>query len=68
MTEPNKVIRIEVEYADGSVEWATGDDAHRIWSGLMNGLVIAHQHGSIYFGPKLTRKESGANPAPIQNP
>ena len=48
-----KVIRIEIEYDDGSMERATGKDATKIWSAIESGFVMRHIHGMPYDGPQM---------------
>lgn len=50
------VVRIEIEYADGLIEQATEDDAHRVWDSVVHCLWIAAIHGAHYTGPKLQPK------------
>src|SRR5579864_9526164 len=52
MNEP-KAIRIQVEYDDGHLERAEGEDAPKIWTALSSALAVAHVHGVPYVGPKL---------------
>lgn len=48
-----KIVRIEIEYDNGDVERATGDDAAEIWRSIESAFVMQHIHGMTYGGPKL---------------
>jgi hypothetical protein len=48
-----KVVRIEIEYEDGSGERAIGDDAEKIWQAINGGFVMNHIHGINYDGPQM---------------
>ena len=45
--------RIEVEWNDGRLERAEGDDAAEIWKAIEGGFVMNHIHGIDYSGPKM---------------
>lgn len=51
--EERKIVRIEIEYEDGAIERATGDDANEIWRRIIGMIVFQHIHGMEYDGPKL---------------
>lgn len=53
MSDPTKAIRIEVEWDDGRLERAEGDDAAKIWDAINNGFMMQHIHGMPYSGPKM---------------
>lgn len=50
--------RIELTYADGRREFASGEDAQKIleWWGSCQGM--AYIHGAVYDGPKMQQAES----------
>jgi len=48
-----KAIRIEVEYDDGSRDFAEGEAAEAIWSWLMGCEQLNCVHGAFYSGPKF---------------
>jgi hypothetical protein len=48
-----KVVRVEIEYEDGSEERAIGDDAEKIWQAIESGFLMNHIHGVSYDGPHL---------------
>jgi hypothetical protein len=39
--EKNKVVRVEVEYEDGTVKMLTGEDAQKYLSLAINSIIIA---------------------------
>ena len=48
-----KAVRIEVEYDDGLLERAEGEDAAQIWKAIEAGFVFKHIHGMPYLGPQM---------------
>ena len=48
-----KAVRIEVEWDNGRIERAEGDDAAKIWDAIQGGFVMNHIHGMDYKGPKM---------------
>jgi len=53
MSGERKVVRIEIEYDDGTIERATGDDASEIWRNVEGAFLMRHIHGMPYNGPKM---------------
>lgn len=51
--DERKVVRIEIEFEDGDIERATGEDATQIWKAIEQGFVFKHLHGLPYTGPKM---------------
>ena len=51
-----KATRITVEYEDGSIQEAIGDDASKIMQHWISCEVICSVHGMEYNGPTLKRK------------
>jgi hypothetical protein len=49
-------VRIEIEYEDGEVVWATGTDAFEVMSYLNTGQMMSATHGMEYKGPTLKPK------------
>jgi hypothetical protein len=60
MMSDKTVIRIEIEYSDGTLERATGEDANKIWAAIEGGFALQHIHGMTYTGPKLIAVERPA--------
>lgn len=48
-----KVIRIEMEYEDGEISRAVGEDASEIWKQIEGMIVMESIHGRPYTGPKM---------------
>lgn len=48
-----KVVRVEIEYADGKVLRQTGDAAEQIWQHVESAEVMNWVHGGRYSGPTL---------------
>lgn len=48
-----KAVRIEVEWDNGRIERAEGEDAAKIWDAIQGGFVMGHIHGMTYSGPKM---------------
>lgn len=55
MTTEKKVVRIELEYEDGELLRATGEDANIIWKAIQGGFVMQHIHGGSYTGPQMSK-------------
>jgi hypothetical protein len=55
MSDVVRAVRIEVEYSDGVVERAVGDDAAEIWRAIQSSFTLQYIHGMTYNGPKLQR-------------
>jgi hypothetical protein len=53
-------VRIEMEFADGCVIRATGDDAEAIRKWMDSAAMLQHVHGMGYTGPTMQKVESGA--------
>jgi hypothetical protein len=48
-----KVIRMELEWDDGEIQQAVGDDADAIWKDITDGYTFRYIHGMPYKGPML---------------
>ena len=48
-----EIVRLEIEYSDGSIERAIGKDAAEIWKRIEGMIVLSSIHGMPYTGPKL---------------
>jgi hypothetical protein len=57
-----KTVRIEVEYDDGMIERAEGDEAAEIWRAVNGSFTLQHIHGMPYRGPKLKVVREPRNP------
>jgi hypothetical protein len=54
-------IRIEVEYDDGYLERAIGDDAQTIMDAIASAMTMNYIHGSSYNGPTMKPVERAAH-------
>jgi len=50
-----KAVRVEVEWDDGTLERATGQDAAIIWDKVAAAIIMEAIHGRPYNGPILQR-------------
>lgn len=53
MSDSKEIVRIEVEYADGTKQGATGDAAQQIMNWWCSCETLAFIHGTKYSGPVL---------------
>ena len=51
-----KAIRIEIQYDDGTVDFAEGDAAEQIKNWYNNAEVMYCIHGATYKGPKFQER------------
>lgn len=57
MSERPKCVRIEMEYDDGSLYRATGEDAQKIKASIDSAFVMEAIHGAEYRGPQMQKVE-----------
>jgi hypothetical protein len=50
-------IRIEMEFSDGELLRATGEDAEKIQNWINGATLMNHIHGIDYTGPKMEKVE-----------
>ncbi len=55
--ENKKVIKIRVEYDDGSIDFADGETANKIWDWIASCEGLANSHGWNFPGPYLMTKK-----------
>ena len=48
-----RAVRIEVEWDNGRIERAEGEDATTIWRAIQGGFAMNQLHGMPYNGPKM---------------
>lgn len=48
-----KIVRVEIEYEDGEMERAVGNDAAEIWKAVSGAFAFKQIHGMPYSGPKM---------------
>lgn len=49
----SKAVRIEIEYEDGCIERAEGDDANEIVKSMGDAFAFRQNHGITYRGPQM---------------
>jgi len=59
----NKATLIRVEFDDGTLQTAEGDQAAQIWDWYRAGEAMNCIHGARYDGPKWTEGTLPASPA-----
>lgn len=55
--EDAKVVRIEVEYSNGEIREANGEDAAKIMDWWQASEAMQYIHGARYTGPVLKVKQ-----------
>jgi len=60
MSKQRKAIRIEIEYDDGTIEFAEGDAAAAIKGWYDGGEQMLCVHGGVYRGPKFQERKATA--------
>jgi hypothetical protein len=58
MTADSECVRIEIEYADGTIEYATGDHAVEVLKYLNWGQQMAAIHGMPYARQRMLTRPS----------
>lgn len=48
--------KIEIEYADGTIDRAEGEQAAAIWAWLESCQMFAVAHGAQYDGPQFAKE------------
>ncbi len=48
-----KAVRIEIEYEDGTIKRAIGDDADAICQWQIDAVMFQGNHGILYNGPVM---------------
>ncbi len=65
MLNPNRPILIEIYFADGSVEWASGEGAQKLLAWWQRGEIALVKQGLVYEGPPLQRTEQLTPGVPV---